>query len=113
MSEQQHIIPHHQSERISELCESTKSELEVFTHNIKEMSDPPNERTEDYSTTNHSQSSLSLKYVHMQKSYLATLLQRWEDEIHEQLWRTWSTIKETSCGVSDLQKFIEVLSEVK
>ena len=113
MSEPQHIIPHHQSERSSELCESTKSNLEVFTHNIKEMSDPPHARREDYSTTNHSQSSLSLKYVQMQKSYLAALLQQWEDEIHEQLWRTWSTIKETSCGVSDLQKGMEVLSEVK
>ena len=95
------------------MCESTKSELEVFTHNIKEMSDPPNERREDYSTTNHSQSSLSLKYVQLQKSYLAALLQRWEDEINEQLWRTWSTIKETSCVVSGLQKGMAVLSEVK
>ena len=91
MSEPQHNIPHHPIERITE---STKCELEVFPHSIKEISDPPYERGEDFFfITNNSQTSLCLKYLQMQKSYLVAFLQQWEDEINEKSWRTWSAIK--------------------
>ena len=106
-------IPHNKSERISELCESTKRELEMFPHNIKEMSDPPNEKREEYSITNLSQNSLSLQYMQVQKAYLSALLQRWEIEIQEQIWRTWSTTTQGGCVKIDFQKGIQVLNEVK
>ena len=121
ISDPQPNIPHNKSERISELCESTKCEVEIFQQENSEMSDPPpweissppNEKREEHSITNLSQNSLSLQYVQVQKAYLSALLQRWEIEIQEQIWRTWSTTTQGACVKIDFQKGIQVLNEVK
>ena len=47
------------------------------------------------------------------RSYLAALLQRWEEEIKEQLWGTWSTTTHRAYVQINLHKGMEVLNEVK
>ena len=66
-----------------ELSDCTKFEATMIPHHSRELRAPPNEKREDYSLTNITYSSLSLQYVHIRKSYLAALLQQWEDEIKE------------------------------
>ena len=78
-----------------------------------EIISPPNEKREEHSITNISQNSLSLQYVQVQNAYLSALLQRWEIEIQEQIWRTWSTTTQGACVNIDFRKGIQVLNEVK
>ena len=51
--------------------------------------------------------------MQVHNAYLSALLQRWEIEIQEQIWRTWSTTTQGACVKIDFQKGIEVLNEVK
>ena len=119
ISDPQPNIPHNKSERISEVYESTKCEVEIFQQENSEMSDPPpceispNEKREEHSMTNLSQNSLSLQYVQVLKPYLSSLLQRSEVEIQEQIWRTCSTTTQGACVKIDFQKGIQILNEVK
>ena len=121
ISDPQPNIPHNKSERIIELYESTKCEVEIFQQENSKMSDPPpweissppNEKRQKHSISNLSQNSLSLQYVLVQKAYLSALLQRWEIEIQDQIWRTWSTTTQGACVKIDFHKGIQVLNEVK
>jgi hypothetical protein len=103
------IIP----QNTRELSDSTKCEAEMISRNIRELSDPPNEKGEKFSVTNMTHSYPSLQHVQVIRTYVATLLQQWEDKIREQLWGPWDTSKNNACVHIDFFMGMKVLNEVK
>jgi hypothetical protein len=113
MCDPQPEIPQTESVLISELCNTTKCESESIQAEIREMSDPPTKKEGGYPLTKTLHSSSPLHHVQILRSYLDALLQRWEKEIKEQLWGTWSTTTHIPYVRTDFHKEMEVLNEVK